>query len=80
MKQKRFETRMTLTVPTRGIITIEGSPTFVKTFFDNVRTDFVRELSASLAFDSGMTGKDFEVIETKTSPKETTLEVVEKRA
>lgn len=71
---------MVLTVPSRGVVTIEGSTTFVKTFFDNVKSDFVRELSSALAYDPSMAGKEFEVVETKSNPKETTLEVVEKRA
>lgn len=78
MKQKRFETRMVLTVPTRGIITIEGSQEFVRKFFDDVRSQFVNEVSYALKYDPAMKGKDFEVVETHHGSKETSLSVVEK--
>lgn len=77
MDKKQFETRMVLTVPTRGVITIEGSNEFVRRFFDNVRSDFVGEISNALRFDPAMKGRDFEVIETSTD-KTTTLQIAEK--
>lgn len=76
MAKKQFETRMVLTVPSRGVITIEGSTEFVRKFFDDVRNDFVISLSNALAYDKSMTGRDFEIIETST-PKHTTLSIAE---
>lgn len=69
---------MVLTVPTRGIVTIEGSQEFVRKFFDHVRSEFVSELSFALRHDPAMKDKDFQVIETHHGPKESSLSIVEK--
>lgn len=73
--QAKHETRMRLTIPGRGTITLEGKQRFVEAFFNDVRHRFIEDLQVVLR--SMELRGDIEVIETHCG-KRSQFEVVER--